>query len=89
MDEAKACSNEAYKKLSRSAFAKCHALWNKCGRSAVAAGIIEDVCKIQLVHPTTTRWNSLFLAVERVLQIIKGQGEEAIRTVCTSLKLQM
>ncbi len=89
VDAAKACSNEAYIKLSRSAFAKCHALWNKCGRSAAAAEIIEDVCKIQLIRPNTTRWNSLFLAVERVLRIIKDQGDGAIRTVCTSLKLPM
>ncbi len=89
VDAAKACSNEAYKKLSRSAFAKCHALWNKCGRSAAAAEIIEDVCKIQMIRPNTTRCNSLFLAIERVLRIIKDQGDGAIRTVCTSLKLPM
>lgn len=89
VDAAKACSNEAYKKLSRSAFAKCHALWNKCGRSAAAAEIIEDTCKIQLIRPNATRWNSLFLAIERILRIIKDQGEGAIRTVCTSFKLPM
>ncbi|XP_058629636.1 uncharacterized protein LOC131539242 [Onychostoma macrolepis] len=55
VDAAKACSNEAYKKLCRSAFAKCHAVWNKCGRSAAAAEIIEDVCKIQLIRPNTTQ----------------------------------
>ncbi|XP_058254518.1 uncharacterized protein LOC131359012 [Hemibagrus wyckioides] len=87
VDAAKACSNEAFKKLSRSA--KCHALRNKCGRSAAAAEIVEDMCKIQLIRPNTTRWHSLFLAVERVLRIIKDQGEGAIRTVCTSLKLPM
>ncbi|KAI7789260.1 hypothetical protein IRJ41_001648 [Triplophysa rosa] len=89
VDAAKACSNESYKKLSRSAFSKCNALWNKCGRSAAAAEIIEDVCKIHLIRPNTTRWNSLFLAFERILRIIKDQGEGAIRTVCTSLKLPM
>jgi len=89
VDAAKACSNEAYKKLSRSTFSKCHALWNKCGRSATAAELIEEVCKIQLIRPNTTRWNSLFLAVERILRIIKEPGEGAIRTVCNSLKLPM
>lgn len=49
VDGAKACSHEAYMKLSRSAFAKCHAVWSKCGRCAAAAGIIEDTCTIQLI----------------------------------------
>ncbi|KAL7879801.1 hypothetical protein SRHO_G00020550 [Serrasalmus rhombeus] len=63
------------------------ALWSKCGRSTAAAEIIEDACKVQLIRPNAKRWNSLFLAVERILQIIEEQGEEAIRTVCCSLKL--
>ena len=89
VDAAKATSNDAFKRLSRSAFSKCYALWNKCGRSSTAAELIEDVCKIQLIRPNATRWNSLFLAVERILRIVKEQGAGALRTVFASLKLPM
>ena len=88
VDAAKATSNDAFKRLSRSAFSKCYALWNKCGRSSTAAELIEDVCKIQLIRPNATK-NSLFLAVERILRIMKEQGAGALRTVFTSLKLPM
>ncbi|KAG5840883.1 hypothetical protein ANANG_G00193410 [Anguilla anguilla] len=54
-----------------------------------AAEVIEESCKIQLIRPNATRWNSLFLAVERILTIIKDQGEGSIRTVCSTLKLPM
>lgn len=89
VDAEKATSNDAFKRLSRSAFSKCQALWNKCGRSDAAAELVENVCKIQLIRPNATRWNSLFLAVERILRIVKEQGEGALRTVFTSLKLPM
>ena len=89
VDAAKATSNDVFKRLSRSAFSKCYALWNKCGRSSTAAELIEDVCKIQLIRPNATRWNSLFLAVERILRIVKEQGAGALRTVFASLKLPM
>ncbi|XDV25427.1 hypothetical protein PO909_029347, partial [Leuciscus waleckii] len=89
VDALKANSNEAYKKVSRATFSKCHALWNKSGRSALAAETIKDACKLQLIRPNATRWNSMFLAVERIVRIVKEQGEGAIRDVCTSFKIPM
>ncbi|XP_047675243.1 uncharacterized protein LOC125145657 [Tachysurus fulvidraco] len=89
VDAMKATSNEAYKKVYRSTFGKCSALWNKCGKSNLAAETVEDACSIQLLHPNSTRWNSLFLAVERLLRIIKEKGEGTIRVICTDLKLPM
>ncbi|KAI2645638.1 Zinc finger BED domain-containing protein 4 [Labeo rohita] len=89
VDAAKANSNDSYKRLSRSAFAKCSGLWNKTSRSSTASDIIEETCKIQLIRPNDTRWNSLFLSVERIVRIIKDEGEGALRTVCTALKLPM
>lgn len=87
VDAEKATSNEAYKKLSRSAFSKCSALWNKSGRSTTAAEMVEEICKINLIRPNATRWNSLLMAVERIVRISKDQGDEALRTLCTALKL--
>lgn len=89
VDAMKATSNEAYKKVYRSTFAKCYALWNKCGRSILAAEAVEDACSLQLLRPNATRWNSLFLAVERLLKILKDKGEGAIRAICTNLKVPM
>ncbi|GAA6095125.1 uncharacterized protein LOC125145657 [Tachysurus ichikawai] len=85
----KATSNEAYKKVYRSTFGKCSALWNKCGKSTIAAETVEDACSFQLLRPNSTMWNFLFLAVERLLGIIKEKGEGTIRVICTDLKLPM
>ncbi|XP_040899020.1 uncharacterized protein LOC121185100 isoform X1 [Toxotes jaculatrix] len=82
-------ANETYKKLSRSAFAKCHALWNKTGRSTMAHETMERECKLQLLRPNQTRWSSLFLSVERIVRIHREQGEQATRNVCTALKIKM
>ncbi|KAK6329116.1 hypothetical protein J4Q44_G00010940 [Coregonus suidteri] len=82
-------ANETYKRLSRSAFAKCHALWNKTSRSTMAHETVERECKLQFLRPNQTRWSSLFLAVERIVRIHREQGEQAIRNVCTALKIKM
>ncbi|XP_039596514.1 uncharacterized protein LOC120518029 [Polypterus senegalus] len=82
-------ANETYKRLSRSAFAKCHALWNKTSRSTMAYETVERECKLQFLRPSPARWSSLFLAVERVVRIQKEQGEKAIRNVCSALKIKM
>ncbi|RXN38378.1 zinc finger BED domain-containing 1-like protein [Labeo rohita] len=58
--------SDTYKRLSRSAFAKCSALWNKTSRSTLAFETVERECKLQFLRPNQTRWNSLFLAVERL-----------------------
>ncbi|XP_058629915.1 uncharacterized protein LOC131539375 [Onychostoma macrolepis] len=81
--------SDTYKRLSRSAFAKCSALWNKTSRSALAFETVERECKLQFLRPNQTRWNSLFLAVERLVRIQREQGEQAIRNVCTALKIKM
>ncbi|KAL1256577.1 hypothetical protein QQF64_012122 [Cirrhinus molitorella] len=89
VDARKAESNVMYKKISRAAFAKCSALWNKSARSSTAAEVIERECKLQLIRPVETRWNSLFLAVERILRIIRESGEGAVRAVTIALKVPM
>lgn len=88
-DASKAMSNDAYKKLYYSTFAKCNALWNKWSRSSVAAEAVEEACSLQLVRPVVTRWNSVFMAVERLLKIVKEKGEMTMRTICTDLSVPM
>lgn len=51
VDARKAESNVMYKKISRAAFAKCSALWNKSARSSTAAEVIKRECKLQLIRP--------------------------------------
>ncbi|KAK0153174.1 Zinc finger BED domain-containing protein 1 [Merluccius polli] len=89
VDVDRANKTEAYKKLSRSAFSKCQALWNKASRSPQNAELIEEHCKLHLVQPNSTRWNSSFVAVERVVRIIRDQGEGSVRTVCAALNVPM
>lgn len=48
-DAINATSNEAYRKLYHSTFGKCYGLWNKCGRSTLAAKTVEDACSLQLL----------------------------------------
>ena len=80
--------NTAYKKLSRSTFGKCQAIWNKAGRSALAAETIQDTCGLMVIRPVPTRWNSVFMAVERLVRIIKEKGEEALHTVCNEFDMR-
>ena len=89
VDVEEANISTVYKRVSRSTFSKCWSLWNKSARSTTAAEIIEENCKLQLLRPNATRWNSLFLAVERIVRIAREQGEGAITAVCSALKIPM
>ena len=81
--------NDTYKRLSRAAFGKCQGLWNKTGRSHMAAETVEEECNLQFIRPNQTRWNSTYMAVERIIQIIHEKGEGAIRNVCEKFKVKM
>ena len=86
-DADQAEGNAAYKKLSRASFAKCQALWNKSSRSTLAAEAVQSNCGIALVKPNKTRWNSVFMAVERLVKIIKQKGEGPLHSLCNELKV--
>lgn len=81
--------NDTYKRLSRATFAKCQAIWNKTGRSHLANEVVEDKCELQIIHPNATRWNSTYLAIERIIHIIDEKGEDAIRSICEEFKVKM
>ena len=65
-DAEEACNDVSYKKIYRSTMAKCASLWNKTSRSSQAADIVQEKCKMHLIVPNGTRWNSFFYAVSRV-----------------------
>lgn len=79
--------DSAYKKLSRSTFAKCQALWNKFSRTTAANEIVSKEAGLQLVRPCATRWNSVFNSVARLNRIRHEKGNSAISNICHSLEL--
>jgi hypothetical protein len=74
----------AYKKISRSTFGKCQALWNKQSRSPLAADTVKDICDIYLVLPNATRWNSHYDACARLVKI----GENKLLLLSDALGVQ-
>ena len=84
--DAEKAENPVNKRLSRASFAKCQSLWNKSSRSSQAAEVIEDECGLVLLKPNATCWNSVFMAVERLVRIMK-KGENAVHKLSTELDL--
>ena len=57
----------SYKRLIRSAMAKCSKLWTNVSRSTKAADTVEAITKLSLRSPGETRWNATYDAIKRLL----------------------
>ncbi len=62
-------SNPGTKAIYRSATAKCTALWSKASRSTLASELVGDLVGKKLLVPCSTRWNSFYDAVARIVEI--------------------
>lgn len=87
VDAEKAEKDPTYKRLTGGTFAKCQALWNKASRSTQAAELVQKECGLVLLKPNATRWNSVFMAVERLNHIAKTKGENAIHKLCAEFNV--
>uniref|UniRef100_A0A3Q2WY69 HAT C-terminal dimerisation domain-containing protein n=1 Tax=Haplochromis burtoni TaxID=8153 RepID=A0A3Q2WY69_HAPBU len=57
------------KAVYRSSIAKCSALWTKATQSTLASEQVEEVSRRKLMVLTSTRWNSLYEAISRIITI--------------------
>ena len=44
--------------------------------------MVKEKCGLSLKKPNATRWNSIFMAVQRLNRIIKEKGENVIHSIC-------
>lgn len=86
-DSESANDDASYKKLSRSTFAKCSALWNKSSRSPQAAEVVHDSSQITLAVPNATRWNSFFYSISKLYSIVEKKSEVVLNDICAKLSL--
>jgi len=46
---------------------------------------VTDTFGLGLKWPNATRWNSVYLATERLMPIINEQGDDEFRSACANL----
>ncbi|XP_063220852.1 uncharacterized protein LOC134530157 [Bacillus rossius redtenbacheri] len=85
-DSQNAESDPAFKKVARSTFARCQALWNK-QRSTVAADLVKEIFGKLLYTPCATRWNSLYDSVNCLLSVVQQHGEDMLDKLVDGLGL--
>lgn len=75
----------SYKKIHRSAMAKCQTLWNKSRQSSKAADIIKSKLSVYLIVPVATRWHSLHSSL---MWLCKYFADDKINQICEDIGLQ-
>lgn len=75
-------TNESYKNIHSSSFKKANKLWSTISRSTKAADYVYDIIKCRLPVPNITRWNSYYVAVNKLL-LHKNKMNE----ICEKLNL--
>lgn len=84
-DAGKAKSTSTYSRQYNSVMGKCQAIWNSVHRSSKASDAVKDICRDVgkgLLFPCPTRWNSMFDAVCRVLEL-----KDKLNDICSALDL--
>ena len=57
-----------FKRVMRSALAKCSQLWNNVSRSTKSSDAVERIVGVSLCTPGETRWNATYDAIKRLLE---------------------
>ena len=62
-------------------------MWNKFGCSQLVVEVVTDAFILGLKRPDQIRRNSIYFAVERLINIIKKHGEDELNSICAKLEL--
>jgi hypothetical protein len=74
-----------YSRQYHSVMGKCQAIWNSVHRSSKASDEVKHICSDVgkgLLFPCPTRWNSMFDAVCRILEL-----KDKLNDICSALEL--
>lgn len=77
-----AFQDPGYRDTWKRVLSKCKALWTKQQHSTIASEVIRKHLGRSLAIPCTTRWNSLFNALDQVRQV-----GSALSTICDALNV--
>ena len=82
VDPTKIC-NVQYSRMCHATFGKCQAIWNAVSRSSKAADAVSEICSGEsLLIPCTTRWNSMYDAISRLIKL-----NDKLPQICETLQL--
>lgn len=80
-------SDGTYKRISRTAFAKCQSLWNKSHQSSKAADSIRQQLSVNLKVPVVTRLHSFHNSVSWLCKFFEGEKMDKMNLVCDEIGL--